>query len=170
MLKPIKHPGTEFLDIRAQTLNPIQGRISAQFDIIRTVAGLPLPVRCYYNSGSNFPFGSCSYADLCKDHMQDFWEINALNCPPELADFGIDCNCPFNIRQGILDIDNIDFELYDLSTTGPFSFLAIGDFDVTANISDSRGNVANVGLKFSIKPRTTRKNKILLLFYEYYFY
>ena len=118
--------------------------------------------------------GSCDYRDLCAFFKglfsESFEQDYCLENYPVLAEHGIDCNCPFNIRQGILDINNIDFELYDLSTTGPFSFLAIGDFDVTANISDSRGNVANVGLKFSIKPRTTRKNKILLLFCEYYFY
>ena len=135
MLKPIKHPGTEFLDIRAQTLNPIQGRISAQFDIIRTVAGLPLPVRCYYNSGSNFPFGSCSYADLCKDYMQDFWEINALNCPPELADFGIDCNCPFNIPAQTDDV-SFDIDIPDISTS-TYSFLASGDFDVKVVLNNA---------------------------------
>ena len=112
-------------------------------------------------------FGSCDYPDLClfiKRLFSDSFEPdNCLENYPVLTENEIDCTCPFKIRQGILDIENIDFNIYDLAAT-PFAFLGSGDFDVTANVSDSRGNVANFGFKFSMKPRSSCKNIILLFF------
>ena len=74
-------------------------------DIIRTVAGLALPVRCTIanSGGQQFPVGSCTYADACKDVMQDMAGVTAENCPPELADWGIDCNCPFDLPVQTVD-------------------------------------------------------------------
>ena len=73
--------------------------------------------------------------------MQDIAGINALNCPPELAEWGIDCNCPFNIPAQSVE-GNISLDVPDLSTT-IVSFLASGDFDIKAQISGP--NNAHIG-------------------------
>ena len=135
----------------------IQGRLPTQVDLIRTVAGLALPVRCTI-ANINFqalPVGSCSYQDLCKDIVQDMCGFNAPNCPPELADWGIDCNCPFNIPIQTVDgpstFDIPDFssilpeDIYPLENLCqlffiPFvfgSFIAQGDFDVKISVNNA---------------------------------
>jgi hypothetical protein len=65
--------------------------------------------------------------------MQDIAGLTPANCPEGLADWGIDCSCPFNIPVQSVD-DSIEVELPDLSTT-IVSFLANGDFDIKAQIS-----------------------------------
>ncbi len=67
--------------------------------------------------------------------MQDIADINASNCPPELGDWGIDCNCPFDVPAQTVD-GSITGEIPDLSTT-VVSFLANGDFDVKATINNA---------------------------------
>jgi hypothetical protein len=67
--------------------------------------------------------------------MQDIAGLTPANCPPGLADWGIDCSCPFNIPAQSVD-DSIEVELPDLSTT-IVSFLANGDFDIKATINNA---------------------------------
>ena len=54
--------------MKASSLREISGSLPATIDIIRTVAGLALPVRCTIVQG--FSVGSCSYNDVCKDVLQ----------------------------------------------------------------------------------------------------
>ena len=74
--------------------------------------------------------------------------FNPQACPPALAEYGIDCTCPFKIRSGDILIDNIDLDLPDASTSIA-TFLASGDFDVTIKTSDTAGPYGCVNIKFS---------------------
>ena len=130
-LKPIRHPGTITVDTKAEILKAITGKIPASLNIIRTVSGLALPVRCTIVQG--FSMGSCTYSDLCKDFLQDVYNMNESNCPPEYEEWGIDCSCPFKIPAQSIE-GSPQFEIQDLSTT-IVSFLAYGDFDVTINLT-----------------------------------
>jgi hypothetical protein len=80
-------------------------------------------------------------------------QFSPNNCAtyPSLASSGIDCNCPFNLASGIIDLNGIAFDIPDL-TTSPIYYLTNGDFNVTANISDNVENIANIQFKFSLKP------------------
>ena len=102
-------------------------------DIIRTVARLALPVRCVLVQG--LYVGSCSYTDLCKNLINEIAGITADNCLPDLAEWGIDCNCPFNIPIEIVEGSHT-IEIEDLSTSIA-SFMANGDFDITVKVNDS---------------------------------
>ena len=120
-------------------------------NIIRTVAGLALPVRCTIVQG--FSVGSCSYSDVCKDVMQDIANVTSANCPPELAEWGIDCTCPFDLPVQNVE-GSLDIEISDLSTS-IVSFLATGDFDVTVTVNNSANqHVACLRLKFTMQKAT----------------
>jgi hypothetical protein len=114
-------------------LENIQGRLPVTVDIIRKVAGLALPLRCTLVQG--IYIGSCTQNDFCSNIFQFFWGYYPSNCPPELADLGIDCNCPFNIPvqniEGQFVMDVIDF----MQT--PYAIMAVGDFDLKYNINNA---------------------------------
>jgi len=97
--------------------------------------------------------GSCDYADLCtlvKTLLpESFNPTQCLNYPT-LADYGIDCNCPFNVKSGFVNIQDILLEIPDASQSIA-TFLASGDFDITAKVSDPKGDVANFQIQFSVK-------------------
>ena len=62
--------------------------------------------------------GSCVYDDLCEMVAKLLPEsFNPTACPPELAQYGIDCRCPFNIKKTLLDIKDIDVEFPDAAAT-----------------------------------------------------
>ncbi len=143
LFKPIKHPGIETLDFKASILQHLRGRLPTTVDVIRSVLGLALPIRCLYIQG--IPVGSCSYSDFCTSLVQDLCEMNTSNCSPELASFGIDCNCPLDIPiqtvEGSYTFELPDMSMYDILCPLFFlpglSFLSTGDFDVKININDA---------------------------------
>ncbi len=93
--------------------------------------------------------GSCTYDDLCKIIATLVpTSFNPQACPPSLAQYGIDCTCPFKLRAGDILVDNIDVELPDASTSVA-TFLASGDFDVTIKASDNTGPFGCLNIKFS---------------------
>ena len=97
--------------------------------------------------------GSCVYSDLCvviRELLPD--NFNPDVCLPELLDFGIDCTCPLKLKKGLIDMDSLKLDLPDASTT-IFTFLASGEFDITAKMSDQKGSYSCVVLKFSVRPR-----------------
>ena len=108
----------------------IQGRLPTSVQVIRTVAGLVLPITCY--SAYGFFFSSCSYQDLCKDIV----ELNPSNCPPELQDYGFDCNCPFNIPAQTIDPPAQTFDIPNLSTS-VVSVFANGDFEFRITVNNA---------------------------------
>ncbi len=67
--------------------------------------------------------------------MQGIAEFYPENCPVDLAPWGIDCNCPFNVPAQTVD-GTITGDIPDLATT-VISFMANGDFDIKATINNS---------------------------------
>ena len=71
-------------------------------------------------------------------------------CPPELAQWGIDCDCPLNILAKSFD-GILNLNIADISTTY-LSVFATGDFDVTTTINNSANqHVACLRLKFTVQ-------------------
>jgi hypothetical protein len=108
---------------------------------------MSLPVRCTIVQGVYV--GSCTYNDFCREVVQDLCEVTPFNCPPEMAEYGFDCSCPFNVLPQTFD-GAYSFEIPDFSVNGidsspvcPFffftghGFLANGDFDVKISVSDA---------------------------------
>lgn len=145
---PIIQPGNATLVFDAFFKRSLSGPLATKLNIIRTVAGLALPIRCYLALGVYV--GSCDYTDLCPlvaTLLPD--SFNPSVCPPALLDYGIDCTCPFKIRNGDIFIDQV-LSLPDAAATVA-SFLASGDFDITINTSDALGGYGCVNIKFSVK-------------------
>jgi hypothetical protein len=147
--KPIFHPGDMTLSVKASSKRLVQGDVKTDMNIIRTVVGLALPVRCTIVQGLSV--GSCSYKDACKNILNELAGLDASNCPVELAAYGIDCTCPFNIPTAVMD-EVFLASLEDLSTS-PVSFLATGDFDVTIKAADARGEALCLNVKFTMKKK-----------------
>ena len=113
----------------------INGIVKSSFNIIRTVAGLSIPVRCFLVD--NTFIGSCTYNDTCTTWINTTgWNPN--NCPAIFLNAGINCRCPFNLPAGPLD-ETFSIEIQDLSQNLILSFMASGDFDVKLSMSDSVG-------------------------------
>jgi hypothetical protein len=102
--------------------------LEVTLEIIRTVSGIKLPVRCYIVNGNTV--GSCTYPDLCTFLQRILKEFQPDNCPPSLAQFGIDCKCPFDIKPQLLDIVDHPLDLPDATQTAA-TFLASGNFNIT---------------------------------------
>ena len=82
--------------------------------------------------------------------MQDIVGATTANCLPVLADWGIDCNCPFNIPAQSHE-GTLNFNISDLSQS-IVKFLANGDFDVTATMNNaSNQHLACIRLKFTVQ-------------------
>ena len=91
----------------------IKGVVKGDVNIVRSVSGVSLPVRCYSVDG--FPVGSCTYTDLC-DLLKRLFQVDASNCPVTLLNNDITCTCPFNLPVRELDIDHT-IELVDAAST-----------------------------------------------------
>jgi hypothetical protein len=117
-------------------LERIEGNLPTSIEIIRTVAGLSLPVRCSIVQGG--AVGSCSYTDLCRGIVDNEYVFNITpsNCPLGFSDWGIDCNCPFKFDPRTVDRE-FNFDLPDLSYT-VINFLANGDMDMKVSINNAQ--------------------------------
>ena len=147
----MQHPGEHEVNFRGLLEQNIDGALPVTFNIIRSVAGLALPMRC--NIVQNLSIGSCSYSDLCKDVFRDILGNSPLNCHPALAQWGIDCTCPFNIPAQTLD-GSIAFliNISEENLIGPI--YAAGDYDFTIQINNNRGqHVACFRFLYSIFKR-----------------
>ena len=51
--------------------------------------------------------GSCDYPDICKVVAQLLPQFNPNDCPASVAQYGIDCNCPFKLVSGNIAINEI---------------------------------------------------------------
>jgi hypothetical protein len=71
-------------------------------------------------------------------------------CPKPMAQYGIDCNCPFNIPPGQLNIVRERLELPDAQASVA-SFMASGDFSIQLDTYDTAGPYAAIVIKFSVK-------------------
>ena len=127
---------------------PIKGVLKSDINIVRSISGVALPIRCYSVDG--YPVGSCVYDDLC-DLLKRFFSITPDNCPANLVENGIKCTCPFDLPIRELDI-NQAFDLPDAAST-QVTWLGSGEFDVTVKSSDAQGQVLCLNLKFSVRPK-----------------
>jgi len=142
---PILHPAPGKISISIQANENIKGVIKADLNIVRKVSGIALPVRCYVVNGENV--GSCSYPDLCA-LIKRILPYEQNDCPTDLLQHGIDCNCPVNINKTDLDIE-MDINLPKAPEA--ISWLSVGDFDVT--LTATVGNLhACYDIKFAVKP------------------
>jgi hypothetical protein len=142
---PILHPAPGKLSFAVAANEPIKGVIKAELKIVRKVSGISLPIRCYVIEGEHV--GSCVYPDLCA-LMKRIAPYEQGECPPDLAQYGIDCNCPVNINKTDLDVE-LDLTLPKAPEA--VSWISVGDFDVklTADV----GNLhACYDIKFAVKP------------------
>ena len=118
-----------------------------KLNIIRTIAGLALPVPCAFVQG--FSVGSCSYNDLCKDVLKDIMK-DFLNNDYGINFFdGFNFSCPFDLEPLSIE-DELEINIPDFSGT-PANFLLTGDFDVTATFNDIYNrHVACFRFKFTL--------------------
>ena len=146
-MKPVLNPGTATVFYEAESLRQISGRLPATFNIIRTIGGLSLPVGCIaLDDGANI--GSCSYSDICKDFTQGVFGLNETNCPPELAEWGIDCTCPFDLPIQLAD-GSLTFQL-DIPNDLSFIF-GPGDYDLTVTVNNAANqHIGCFRFKFSM--------------------
>ena len=147
---PIVQPGSAVFNFQARLKRPVSGKLNTELKIVRSVGAIALPIRCYLAAGVYV--GSCTYDDLCaivQQLLPDNFRPDI--CPAELAPFGIDCTCPFKIKAGDLNVDDVVLNLIDASTSA-FTFLASGDFDINIKIKDAIGEYSCVNIKFTVKP------------------
>lgn len=107
--------------MRAESSRAIDGPLKGSLNIVRTVAGITLPIRCYLVQGVYV--GSCTYNDMCS-LLKDLANKTPENCPPDALPYGIDCSCPFKIPAQSVDVTET-VDVPDLSTT-VVNFLATG--------------------------------------------
>ena len=142
---PIIQPGKGRVSLALAANENIQGVVKLNLNIVRTVSGIKLPVRCYVVNGEQV--GSCSYPDLCTLAKRLF-QFGPADCPAQLRQYGIDCNCPVNINKRDLDID---MDVTIPSAPEYASWLSTGDFDV--KLVASVGTMsACYNIQFSVKP------------------
>ncbi|UJR33828.1 hypothetical protein I4U23_021252 [Adineta vaga] len=143
---PIIQPGEGTVSVSVAATENIKGVIKADLNIIRKVSGIQLPIKCYIVEGEFV--GSCSYPDLC-GLMKRLIKYEPGQCPENLAQYGIDCECPININK-----NDIDIEMAVSIPQAPdfASWLSVGDFDV--NLKATVANIyACYDIKFSVKPK-----------------
>jgi hypothetical protein len=116
--------------------------------IIRTVSGIALPVKCYKIDGVDV--GSCDYKDLCLVLKKVLPQFKPDSCPAPMAQYGIDCNCPFNIPAGRIVIENERLILPDAQATIA-NFMATGDFTIQLDTYDTVGAYASLIIRFTVK-------------------
>jgi hypothetical protein len=80
--------------------------------------------------------GSCTYPDLCVFLQSILTEFQPDNCPESLAQYGIDCRCPFNIQPQKLNIIDHPLDVPDASQTAA-TFLASGNFNMTVVVTET---------------------------------
>ncbi|CAF3083449.1 unnamed protein product [Rotaria socialis] len=146
---PILHPGEAFLTFEADLKRPIN-TIATALKIVRTVSGIKLPVNCYKVEGLDV--GSCNYTDLCVVLKTMLPSFKPETCPAAMAIYGIDCNCPFKIPAGKLNIIQEKLVLPDAKQSIA-SFMATGDFAIRLDTSDQQGPYAALTVNFSVKPK-----------------
>lgn len=142
------NPGLHYGKIQLSSTRGINGIVKSDFSIIRTIAGLALPVRCYIVD--NTYVGSCSYADTCTTWLNAIGGFDPSNCPEVLVNAGIDCVCPFKVPAG--NVNSVgSLNVTDLSQNKYISFFSTGDFDLKLTLNDQVGYLGCVNLKFTMK-------------------
>ncbi|CAF2104507.1 unnamed protein product [Rotaria magnacalcarata] len=127
---PVYNPGPASITLKIELKKAVK-TVGVNLNIIRSVSGIKLPVRCYLVDGAYV--GSCNYTDLCT-FLKSIWDdFKPETCSPVLLDYGIDCTCPFNISPLTLDLNDLPLDLPDASQSAA-SFMASGNFDITVAV------------------------------------
>ena len=87
---------------------------------------------------------------MIKSMMIRFFNPTTCDDYPQLASYGIDCNCPFNIASGVINLQDIELELLDYSQT-LLAYFSKGDFDWTIKMTDALGAIGSLQVQFSVK-------------------
>ncbi|KAI3379734.1 hypothetical protein SNEBB_004387 [Seison nebaliae] len=125
---PVVQPGNVKARIVVQNDRPLSGVISLHVNVVRTIAGLSVPIGCFHIDGK--PVGSCVYPDVC-DFMQRIFKLYPNNCPDNLKEYGIDCSCPLTgSSTGVIDTQEFSTEIPKFGKI--LSWLASGHYNVTA--------------------------------------
>ena len=140
MLHVDAHSNVSPIDSRLETIRTV-------LNIVRTVSGIALPIKCYKVNGVEV--GSCDYKDLCLVLKTLLPSFGPATCPAGVAQYGIDCNCPFNIRTGQISIVKERLELPDAQASIA-SFMASGTFTIKLDTYDAVGQYASITIKFSV--------------------
>ena len=127
-------------------------------NIVRTISGIKLPIKCYPYGGANV--GSCRYSsDKACDHM-NFWTLNATQSfvymVPMMKIFSLVVKCPENtISEQYVDIDNYQFEIPFIPEHFPFLLPGIVNTTIIVNSPNDRfGQPFFCGkFKYVLKPR-----------------
>ena len=151
---PILQPGEATLNFRMNLKRALNGKLKTTLNIVRSVSGVALPIRCYIASGVYV--GSCTYDDICDIIKSLLPNFTPDSCPASLAVYGIDCNCPFNIKAGKVELLSEQLDLPDASQSVA-TFLASGDFDIKMSASDAIGSYGCINFKFTVKPSSQGK-------------
>ena len=133
-------------DLKATVLRPITGKLKTSVSLVRTIAGLRLPVSCLLINGVNV--GSCNYDDLCKfvqnlsynpelkfvftSLFETFFDLDETNTPI----------CPIKTEIQKTEFSNI-IDIPDFSKT-PLSLFMSGDYNMTVSIREENSD-RNVG-------------------------
>jgi hypothetical protein len=64
---------------------PVDGPLKSDIRIVRTIAGLDLPIKCWLVLGEQV--GSCVYNDLCESILY-ILNLNKNNCPANFIENG----------------------------------------------------------------------------------
>ena len=133
------------LYLSAKNNKVISGPIKVDINIVRTISGLTLPIRCTLVNGIGI--GSCVYNDFCTVFNQ-LYDISPSNCPQYLISNNIGCTCPW-----YLPVDNffINEPLEIDFSTSIFSFLASGDFNVDIKATQGTTSILCLNIKYSIQ-------------------
>ena len=126
------------MSVKVDLLRGFQGKIKMDVNIVRSIASLTLPVRCFLSNGAYF--GSCVYDDLCE--MIKVYNDAVLGTPFNEI-------CPFDVPAGFFN-ESITLDLPSLATTDA-AFFSNGNFDMKVTATDSVGYVGCLNLKFSTK-------------------
>ena len=133
-------------DLKANILRPITGKLKTSVSLVRTIAGLRLPVSCLLINGVYI--GSCNYDDLCKfvqtlssnsdvklvftSLFQTFFDVDETNTPI----------CPIRTEIQTTEFSNT-IDLPDFSKTALSLFMS-GDYNMTVSVREENSN-NNVG-------------------------
>ncbi|CAF1405800.1 unnamed protein product [Adineta ricciae] len=155
--RPFIYPGVISAKLKATVKHSISS-FDVNMNIVRTINGIQLPIKCFIFDGANV--GSCRYSsDKVCDHM-NFWTLNVtqsfVHLVPMMKIFSLIVKCPENtISEQYVDINNYQFEIPDISKY--FSFLASGIFNTTIIVNspnDPFGQPFFCGkFKYVLKPR-----------------
>ncbi|OWF52489.1 Ganglioside GM2 activator [Mizuhopecten yessoensis] len=111
---PVVVPGNVDVAGNLDVLKNITGPLQMHLSVQRKFLGLWVTVPCVSN------VGSCTYDDVCSMLSSSFSLNGAPNCPAQLSNEGLPCNCPF--AEGRYTMNQEHFKIPEMS--GVWSWLA----------------------------------------------